>query len=269
MIRIKGVGAIYGDVWFDQEPARDAGVDVVRSYRRHAPVAGARCAPFLTMVTDLSVAADAIAGQFGKDCRYKIRRADKGDGLLAEFISEPQGRLDEFSAFFDTFARQKAHEPCDRKWLRAVSEASQLVLSTASRQGEALVWHAYVVAGNAVSLHYSSSCYRDRESDYRALVGRANRWLHWQDMLRFKQLGTVRYDWGGLFEDESAPDRAGINEFKRNFGGRKERTYDCEVPVTLKGRIYLPLRDAWRKLRTPSSAPAETEPAVSPRITRA
>jgi lipid II:glycine glycyltransferase (peptidoglycan interpeptide bridge formation enzyme) len=79
------------------------------------------------------------------------------------------------------------------------------------------------------------------------LIGRANRWLHWQDMLRLKQMGLERYDWGGLFEDDSTPERAGINSFKKHFGGRQERTYDCTVPVTLRGRIYLPLRDAWRR----------------------
>ena len=67
-------------------------------------------------------------------------------------------------------------------------------------------------------------------------------------MLRFKEMGMLRYDWGGLFEDESDSGRAGVNNFKKDFGGRQERTYDCTVPVTLKGRIYLPLHGAWRRL---------------------
>jgi len=66
-------------------------------------------------------------------------------------------------------------------------------------------------------------------------------------MLRFKETGIQRYDWGGLFEDESTPERAGINNFKRDFGGQQERIYDCTVPVTIKGRIYLAVRDAWRR----------------------
>ena len=269
MIRIEGRGAKYGDVWYDEEPSRNCGVDIVRYHCRHAPVADARFVRFLSIVTDLSVAADAIAARFGKDCRYKIRRADTKDELTAEFILEPEARLEEFRRFFDTFARQKGHAPCDAQWLRAACDARQLVLSTASRHGEALVWHAYVLTGESAWLQYTGSCYRDRESDYRALVGRANRWLHWQDMLQFKELGVTRYDWGGLFEDESAPDRAGINEFKRSFGGQADRSYECEVPVTFRGWIYLPLRDAWRKWRMPSSDPAETARAVEPRTTRA
>jgi len=66
----------------------------------------------------------------------------------------------------------------------------------------------------------------------------------------FKERGITRYDWGGLFEDESTPERSGINRFKKEFGGRPVRTYDCVVPVTLKGRLWLPLRGAWRSRTT-------------------
>lgn len=247
MIRLNGKATRYGEVWFDEEPAGDPGVDIIQYRFRRAPVAGARAMPLLTMVSDLAPGEEAIAAQFGKDCRYKIRRADTRDGLGTEFITDPQGRLDEFRAFFDAFALQKSHTPCDYGWLVAACEARQLVLSSASRDGEALVWHAYVLYGNTAGLQYTGSCFRDRGNDYRALVGRANRWLHWKDMLRLKAMGIGRYDWGGLFEDETTPERAGINRFKRDFGGQPVRVYDCTAAVTLKGRIYLPLRDAWRQ----------------------
>lgn len=245
MIRIKGRAAIYGDVWYDEEPPREAGVDIIRYRCRGAPIANTRHTPFLSLITDLDVEEDAIAAQFNKDCKYKVRRAETKDGLSMEFIVEPEGRLNEFRAFFDAFALQKSHPPCDYQWLLAACSARQLVLTLASRNGEALVWHAYVISGKSAWLQYTGSCFRNRENDYRALVGRANRWLHWKGMLRFRQMGMERYDWGGLFEDESVPESAGINEFKGSFGGRRERSYHCTVPVSLKGKIYLPLRDAW------------------------
>src|ERR1700704_3002708 len=135
MIRIDGRAAVYGEVWYDEEPPGDSGVDIVLYRQREAPIADARTTPFLTMVTDLSVEADAITEKFGKDCRYKIRRAETKDGLRIEFITDPQSRLDEFSAFFDAFARQKSHWPCDRQWLHAASKARQLVLTSASQNG--------------------------------------------------------------------------------------------------------------------------------------
>jgi hypothetical protein len=246
MIHLKGRGAVYGEVWYDEDLPRDPGVDIVLYRQRETPIAGARTAPLLSMVTDLSVAEDAIAERFGKDCRYKIRRAETKDGLQMEFITDPESRLDEFRAFFDAFARQKSFWPCDHHWLLAACKARQLVLTSASQSGEALVWHAYLISGKAAWLQYTGSCFRNKENDYRALVGRANRWLHWKEMLRFKGMGIERYDWGGLFEDESVRENAGINRFKKDFGGEEVRTYDCTVPVTLRGRLWLPFRDAWR-----------------------
>src|SRR5712691_176559 len=253
MICIKGRGAVYGEVWYDEEPPRDSGVDIVLYRQRNAPIADARYTPFLSLVTDLSVDEDAITRKFGKEARDKIRRAETRDGLHVEFIMDPESRLKEFRAFYDSFARQKSLEPSDHQWLAAACKARQLALTSATQSGEALVWHAYVMLGNAARFQYSCSCFRNREGNYRALVGRANRWLHWRDMLQLKEMGIKRYDWGGLFEDESVPEHAGINTFKKGFGGQQERTYDCTVPVTLRGRIYIPLRDAWRRHRPSSS----------------
>jgi len=247
MIRVEGRAAIYGEVWYDEKPSRDCAVDIVVHHQRPTPIANARHVPFLSLISDLSIDEHAIADQFSRECRYKIRRAESKDALRFEIITEPRGRLDEFHAFYDAFAIQKSIEPSDRRWLLAACEARQLLLTSARRNDEAVVWHAYVICGSVARLQYSASCFRNRQSDYRALVGRANRWLHWQDMLRFRTIGMGRYDWGGLFDDDSTAEHAGINNFKRSFGGQPERSYDCTVPITVKGRLYLPLRDAWRR----------------------
>lgn len=247
MIRYKGRAALYGEVWYDEELPPDSGVDIVVYRQKPTPVSGARATPFLSLAIDLSVNETAIMEQFGKDCRYKIRRAESKDGLDMEFISDPERRLQEFRSFYDTFARQKSLQPCDGQWLNAACDARQLVLTSASRNGETLIWHALLLSGNVSWLQYTASCFRDRDNEYRAVVGRANRWLHWKEMQRFKSLGITRYDWGGLFEDESVPERAGINRFKKEFGGQPVRTYDCTVPLTPRGRIWLPLREIWRR----------------------
>ncbi len=254
MIRIQGRAAVYGEVWYDEEPTGDSGVDIVVYRQRETPIADAKTTPFLTMVTDLSVTEDAITERFGKDCRYKIRRAETKDGLRMEFLTDPESRLDEFCEFYDAFARQKAVAPSYHQWLLAACKARQLVLTSASQNAETLVWHAYLISGRAAWLQYTGSCFRNRENDYRALVGRANRWLHWKEMLRFKEMEIRRYDWGGLFEDESVPENAGINKFKKDFGGQPVRTYDCTLPVTLRGRIWLPLHDAWQRRKSAQQA---------------
>lgn len=260
MIRLVGRGAVYGEVWYEEELPRDSGVDIVLYRQRKAPVTGAKVVPFLSMVTDLSVGVEAIASGFGKDCRYKIRRAEARDVLTMECITEPRARLDEFRAFYDGFAAEKSIWLSDGPWLSAVCDAGQLVLTSASRDGEALAWHAYLISGKTAWLQYTASFFRNSDGDRRALVGRANRWLHWREMLRFKEMGIERYDWGGLFEDESVLGNAGINKFKRDFGGQEVRTYDCTLPLTVRGRIWLALREAWRNRKRPPAMPLQESP---------
>ncbi|HEY8068182.1 MAG TPA: hypothetical protein VIF38_04755 [Burkholderiales bacterium] len=249
MIPIRGRAVVYGEVWFDEAPVAAVGVDIVVHRQRSAPIPDSRSVAFLSLHTDLAPAENAILQQFQENCRYQIRRAETKDGLRHEFITDTEGRLDEFSAFYDAFAKQKAVWLADRAWLAAASRGRQLILTAAWRADEILVRHAYLVAGGIARLEYSGSCFRDKGPGYRSLVGRANRWLHWNDMLRLKKMDVAQYDWGGMFEDETTPEREGINRFKRSFGGQPVRRYDCTVPATLRGRIWLPVRDAWRRLR--------------------
>jgi lipid II:glycine glycyltransferase (peptidoglycan interpeptide bridge formation enzyme) len=108
-----------------------------------------------------------------------------------------------------------------------------------------VVWHAYIVWRKCVVLLYSASQFRTTDQLERARAGRANRWLHWQDMLHFKRSGIERYDWGGIFADESSGERAGINQFKREFGGARVTSYNCTLPRNLRGRAYLTARRVW------------------------
>lgn len=245
---------VYGELWYDEEP-RDAddGVDVLLYRRRQAPLEGHDCRPFHSLVTPLDVAEDAIAARFDETCGYQVRRATQRDELQLYASADPAGDLARFRAFFDAFAAQKNLPPSDGAWLAAACAAGQLALTAAEKDGEALVWHAYLVSGPTVSLHHSASWFRQGDKAYRALVGRANRWLHWRSMLQFRAAGLARYDWGGMFDDESTPERAGINRFKRSFGGAPERRYDGAAPRSMRGRVALPLRDAWRRLRALSS----------------
>jgi hypothetical protein len=253
MIRLEGRGASYGEIWYDEEPPA-RGVDILLYRQRAAPVANAQVTPTTLLLTDLSVDADAIVAPFDNTCRYHIRRADKKDGLAFEVVEQPETRLHELRDFYRAFAREKSVWDIDMPWLVAACRSDQLALTIASHDGEPLVWHAHVIYGVTAGMQYSCSCFRERDNEYRARIARANRWLHWQDMLRFKSRGCTRYDWGGVFSDESTPERAGINNFKRSFGPTPLTTYDCTAPVTLRGRVWLSIRDAWRKRRAPQLA---------------
>ena len=251
MIVIPGKFATYAELWFDEEPACDRTVDVLMYRQRAAPVEAARSVRSLTLVNDLTHDEDEMMAALGNTNRYKIKRAESKDRLQLRFFPEPGPQLDAFGAFYDEFARQKGLPCAYHAGLRAAAGAGQLVLTSAARDGDTLVWHAYIVHGERVALLHSASHFRKAQNGESALVARANRWLHWRDMLRFREIGFTVYDWGGLFEDETDAGRAGINNFKREFGGDLVHAYQCDVALTLKGRAYLALRDALNRLNAP------------------
>jgi hypothetical protein len=242
VIRVQGRAVLYGELWLDEPPPADAGVDILVHRYRSAPIAAARSSPLHSLRTDLTPPAEAILARFEESCRRQIRRAGREDALRYEMSAEPAAVLAEFADFYDVFARQKGLWLVDRHWLTRAAAAHQLALSRVACNGETLVWHAHLCAGHTVLLSHSASWFRGADGDHRSLVARANRWLHWQDMLAFRNAGALHYDWGGMFAEESTAERAGINRFKRTFGGAPVLAYECSIPVTLRGRVWLTLR---------------------------
>jgi lipid II:glycine glycyltransferase (peptidoglycan interpeptide bridge formation enzyme) len=92
-------------------------------------------------------------------------------------------------------------------------------------------------------LFYSASLFRKVDSStVRNKIGRANRYLHWQDMQRFKSEGISTYDFGGWYQGESDQQRLSINKFKEEFGGQIVKNYICERALTSKAKIFLRVR---------------------------
>lgn len=249
MIIIKGRFATYVELWFDESIPTTRVGDVLICRQRSAPIEGHTCTPFHSLVSDLRIGEGELFEQFGKTNRYKISRAQKRDGLDFSFLADPRPALDAFCEFYDSFAQQKSLYAAYRRGLSAACDAKQLVLTSAFKDGSAIVWHAYITCGETAVLLHSASHFRTKDNDERALVGRANRWLHWQAMLGFKRVGFARFDWGGMFADEGTQERAGINNFKREFGGRSELTYNCNLPSTVLGWLYLKGRAAMDRLQ--------------------
>ena len=103
--------------------------------------------------------------------------------------------------------------------------------------GELASIHIYFHDDTRCRLWYSCSQFRNIESnDKRNAVGRANRYLHWFDMLQLKGKGFTTYDWGGYSEEE---DKISISDFKLAYGGVLQRTNCTICAGTLKGRIAL------------------------------
>ena len=84
--------------------------------------------------------------------------------------------------------------------------------------------HVYVVDPSIgrVRMIRSASLFRDLDKPKQAVVGRANRFLHFQDMIHFRNEGLHQYDFGGyhLPSEQVSQDLRQVSDFKASFGGR-------------------------------------------------
>jgi hypothetical protein len=231
------------EAWYGEEP--DAtGVDIARGFQRDEPRPGALCREFYTSLIDLKRDPGALLAGMKRGCRSKIRRAEARDAVAYE-CSNAAGRPDllaRFCEMYDEFAPRKNLPSLDPGWLSLMAATGGLFVSRVARaSGDALVWHTHFLSGGRATLLHSASPTTAEASD-RNLVGRANRFHHWQDMLHFKGAGATLYDLGGWYQGDGDARRLGINKFKEDFGGGVVKNYITERALTLRGKLFLRAR---------------------------
>lgn len=243
MIRHKGRGVTIGEIWFDD--ALDTnGVDVLVFRQRSSPMDKGTWTDFPTIVTDLSEDADRIFSRIKRASRQEIRRCERDGLTIDHWYPADAAALTAFLEFYNAFAAVKGRPEISENDLRRYLGAGILALSRASLEGRALCWHAYLAqAGRARGLLSASGRFDDDSSIHRSAVGRANRFLHWRDMLFFKNAGLNVYDLGGWYPGTDDQALLKVNQFKEEFGGTTIRQFDCKMGITLKGKLYLLLQD--------------------------
>lgn len=240
LIRFRRRGIEVAELYFEDEPPEGLPrVDLLRIVNVLEPSSDGPWRRHDTLVVDLTTDEDELLRQMSKGTRYEIRRALDRDGLASEAFDPPTAEtLADFAGYYDEFAGSKGLGPIFRPRLEAMADSGMLVLSRVSREDEGpLAWHAYARSGGRALLLYSAALFRDYESgEDRNMAGRANRYLHWDDMLRFKDTGCASYDLGGIDVAQRDPATTRIAAFKKGFGGRLAPTYERSTARSVKGR---------------------------------
>ena len=249
MILRRKWGLSIGEVWFDEAPVK-ASCDVLWHWQSPEKPGKGPCETKRTLKVDLSLPSEAILNAYTKETRYEIRRADTKDGLSYTLLPEPrEPEIARFTAFYEVFARQKGLIIPSWNRTRSYASAGELALSLASQGERPLVWHAYYHGRTTARLLHSASLYRTEESSaLRSLTGRGNRWLHWRDMMAFRERGLRFYDFGGWYAGQSDQDRLRINKFKEEFGAVVAVEYNYVEALTFKGGLALLLRNLRARL---------------------
>ncbi|PYJ62917.1 MAG: hypothetical protein DME24_02335 [Verrucomicrobia bacterium] len=230
------------EVWFDDEPGDTRSADWILYNQRPSPVPGASCRYFYTYFIDLTQSREQLLAGLNEDTAYKIRRARDRDKVTCE-CCDPSDHavIDRFEEMYNPFAALKGLLPLDRARIDGMASAGALDLSVVKdSQGNVLVYHANYRNQDRATELYLPSLYRKLSaSAARNAIGRANRYLIWSDMLRYKAQGLKYFDFGGWYPGTADPALLKINEFKRGFGGQVVRAYQCEQILTLKGWLVL------------------------------
>lgn len=207
------------DCWYAQHAL---GMDGVIRYQEAEKPIGAQPQRFDTLLSDLTEDEETILSHYTKNCRYEVRRAPK-EGVSCSMkcgkeITEQDILV--FTDFFEQFWASKGisyheKEKC-RAMMRQYAGAGAMALTMAFIGDKLLVYHTYILDEKRVRLYQSASQFRTDESITTKVIGFANRYLHYEDMLFFKRIGKEQYDWGGAGRTE---DVESITKFKESFGG--------------------------------------------------
>jgi len=254
------------EVWYDDEPSDTRSVDWIIYHQRSSSLPGATWKYFYTWAIDLTQSVEQLLKRLNEDTAYKIRRARDRDKIFCEECEAGDPAvLNQFEEMYNQFAAMKGLSPLDRARINAMAATGSLDLSVAKDpQGNALVYHAnYRNQERATELHLPSLYRKASDSAMRNLIGRANRWLTWSDILRYREQGLKSFDFGGWYVGTTDQALLGINEFKRGFGGQVVRQYQCEQILSLKGWAILNAAKLLQRMRPSSGSRSPATPAES------
>ncbi|MEQ8235738.1 MAG: hypothetical protein ABRQ23_03050 [Syntrophomonadaceae bacterium] len=203
--------------------------------------------PQMTLVSNLEVTEEEITKNFTKKCRQIIRQSEK-DGILTSVFSsdnllQNHQLLMEFGRSHERMYQQKGMKSMfNYDMVEKYIDAGMLTVTVAAHGGRNLAFHSYVVSDQCARGLYSVSTFRNEDFD-QSIMAKANTYLHYKDILHFKQMGIKIYDWGGI---QSYDNPSGIDLFKMKFGGEKRVNYNIIVGRSLLGKTLvnlLKLRD--------------------------
>ena len=181
---------------------------------------------------------DELLAAVNKAVRYQFRRSEK-DQIEIRFytradIEQSPELMDTFAEIYERMYQSKgADTKLNVSAIQKYLEADGIVFSAVWHEGEMLVFHSYICDATDARLLHSASCFREESAD-QSMIGRANKRLHWEDILYFKKKGLLRYDWGGISDFDNTN---GIDEFKLKFGGQKITYYNVFAGNTLLGKL--------------------------------
>lgn len=181
---------------------------------------------FNTWIINLEKSEDIIFKNFSSTVRNEINRAIK-ENIEYELIKEFNLYKKEYINFYNRFAKIK--------WLQKISWSTfnniekNIYLTKAYYNNLILVYHLYIFDKDIWKARLLQSCslFRDNKIEInKNLIWYANKWLHYFDIVKFKELWFLEYDFWWLYLWETDIEKLNIDKFKLSFWPKIETNYN-------------------------------------------
>lgn len=195
-----------------------------------------------TLISDLDESREELFSKMRRSYRSQILRCEEEDVRIsiyeADQIKGDAGIIDSFYSTYmhycDSSGRLELKKDFDMKKINSYIDNKCITVSTAEFEG-GRVYHMYVHDENNTVILYSASDFRNEDVD-KNLAGRANKLLHYRDMIYFKELGVHTYDWGNV---SSFTNPNGVDTFKMAFGPDRAQVYNIFIGNSLPGKMLV------------------------------
>jgi lipid II:glycine glycyltransferase (peptidoglycan interpeptide bridge formation enzyme) len=198
--------------------------------------------PFFTKVISLIKSPEEILLGFDKNTRYEILRSEKEK--IIEIL--PEGSLSHFSQIQNEINKLKQNNTK----INLSAYRDNICFTTCLFNGNPIIVHSYLMDKNLKRtrlLHSLSLSESIADKSVRAMYGRANRQLHYMDIVYYKEKGYLVYDLGGYAYNSLDNKLQGINKFKDGFGGEliEESNYESLLIFSIK-KIIRSIKSAFK-----------------------
>ncbi len=230
-----------GEVWYDEAPD-GARVDWIYHRQRSSPLAICRWKEIYTRLIPLQRTPAELLGEMEERTVRKITEAQEKDRLRWERFGPTDVRiLDEAEVMWNQFAVAQKTKLFERAWVDQIFAAGALDMAAAKDvEGNVLAYHlVYLTPKRARQLIAISPFKAVTSVAWRNAISRANCFIHWNNFLAYREQGIPYFDFGGWHVGKTDIRLLGINAFKKSLGGRVVREYECQQPITVKGRVLL------------------------------
>ncbi|MBO7717873.1 peptidoglycan bridge formation glycyltransferase FemA/FemB family protein [Candidatus Saccharibacteria bacterium] len=184
-------------------------------------------------ILDLKKTDEEILAGASQGFRRKLRKAEKYNLTITADTSDKS--IDEFCRLEKLHAERQKYVAFSESFLRKQFEAfkknNEILIYTASLDGEILAQNFMIFYGPEASYHYGVSSQLGTKYSAAPL-------LHMQAMAEARKRGCIRYNlWGIVEPNETSHRFYGVSEFKRSFGCEELR-YTPAHDLILKPLIY-------------------------------